>query len=703
MSCPAGSYCKDWQCPAVCQGTNTPCTVPNMMYSCVNGSCVQDSTGLYKSCCDANCSNTTTQLCCNPNSTGECKQINGACPSGWKTITDCSQCNSKIYCCDRAAGSCSTTTYPDYCRGNTVQVNSCSETDCKPPAPPTPTQTVYCCNSSVTPVQCNKVNGTSCPAGSSPVSDCSLCTAPAPPVPVTVHCCNPNTGRCNVANNSCPVGTKQVSDCQTECTAPTPPTPSGSCPQTTCAAGGFPMVFWAEHPPIGVDPTNPALIQYFRNLRSLICGSNPAGLCVTKFLLRVEYPVNDKGVPNCFYPSKTNSLYTELLQYIPEGVTMYAMPYIDRADPWLKYPDTPDGQAFMTTQQIPCNMACGSPPCKSPCPAGYECHNGDCWMPQADESCGWCGPTQKCYQNPGAKSPKCITLCDAGMCCANSLYKGLGLCCDPNYPDVTCSNDFAKAVYLVKQWNDLMGRELFTGIVIDAQSVGWDSGVSMKFFRQAMRQLGVSYKVGTTYDGSKISSGVALLTATDDTRADEMYPEVYNLTTSCNNGDLPWPVGTELVDSYYEKTLGGCDAYPYPAANSMYAQAWKTATPAQTLWNGNGVQNFQTIIKNNWSWAQGLTPDVASRIFPLFSVEISGDNPYQTCAYPSGQGGPCGIPNAFGVWNTPQGAQEFIKFVKIFSQAVGTILPPGSTNIPITNYGIFSVPLLPLQWTGWQV
>ena len=460
------------------------------------------------------------------------------------------------------------------------------------------------------------------------------------------------------------------------------------------------MVFWAEHPSIGVDPTSPAVIQYFRNLRQLICQTNPAGLCVSKFLLRLEWPLDNNGNPNCFYPSKSSPLYTELLQYIPSTVTMYSLPYIAPDDPWLAYPDTADGRAFIATQSLACNVACSPPPCSRSCLPGYECHNGDCWMPRPDAECDGCGSVQKCYLNQGGKYPKCITLCDAGMCCQNSAYKGKGLCCDPRSPDTTCSNDFAKAVYLTKQWNDLLGRQLFTGIVVDAEGTGWDAKVSMRLFRQAMRQLGVSYKLGTTYDGSKISSGVELLTATDDSRADEMYPELYNLTTACNDGNpnLPWPVGTQLVDSYFDSTIGGCQTIPYPAANSLYAQAWKTPNPAQTLWNGHGVFNYYNIIKHGWSWAQGLTPDVSSRIFPLFSVETSPDSPNQTCSYP-----PCGIPGSFGNWNTVEGAQQFIQFVKLFSKEVANILPPGSSNIPIENYGIFTVPVLPLAWTGWTV
>jgi hypothetical protein len=260
----------------------------------------------------------------------------------------------------------------------------------------------------------------------------------------------------------------------------------------------------------------------------------------------------------------------------------------------------------------------------------------------------------------------------------------------------------AKAVWLVKKWNDLLGRKVFTGIVVDAEGTGWGADVTMRYTRAAMRQLGVNYKLGTTIDGSRVGGAIDLLTRTDDTRADEMYPEVYNLTTDCNKSNLPWPVGTQLVDSYYAPTIGGCATLPYPAANSIYAQAWKTSNPAQTLWNGNGVQNFYTILKTNWGRTV-LTQDVANRIFPLLSVETSDDSNVNTCSYPAGNSGTCGIPNAFGVWNTVQGAQQFIQFINLFSQNMQSVLGPGSATIPITNFGIFSFPIMPKSWTGWIV
>ena len=791
MSCPVGSYCKWWQDASVCQGTNTPCSIPGMKYSCANQTCVQDpKNGLYDSCHEANCTDTTPRYCCNPEAPGttKCGLVNGSCPSGYTVVSDCSKCGTPdktVFCCDQSQTPAKCGPYTNTCPESMQPVSSCDE--CK-------STDVYvkCCDSSI-PSCSTQLNN--CSNGTYEVSDCAYCTSPLPPptqivsccsktqcllAPIAcpagftqvdscddckIECCDTNAWTCNTYSGKCPQGTTampcsscnkptpaNVSCCNTttwtckddypgtcppgltqmdcsKCVNPNPTMvdccdtsswsfqkfpgkcpqgyvpmsqeqcvapPSGSCPLTQCAQGGFPIVMWSEHPPIGDDPTSPAVIQYFQNVRNFICNSNPAGLCVTKFLLRLEVPVSDKGVHNCFYPEKTNPLYTELLQYIPDGVTMYALPYISNIYPWVSYPDTPDGQAFYETQKVTCGTECAPPPCPASCPAGYQCLNGDCWQSRPDSDCDGCGFVQKCWINNGAVKPKCVTECH-GMCCNGTS----GLCCSDS--DIGCSNDMAKAVWLVKSWNDLMGKELFKGIIVDAEGTGWGAEATIRYTRAAMKQLGVNYKVGTTYDGSGIAKGADLLTRTDDTRTDEMYPEVYNLTTACNRTDLPWPTNSQLVDSYFNPTIGGCTTVPYPAANSLYAQAWKTSTPAQTLWNGNGVQNFYTILKHGWGNAV-LTQDVANRIFPLLSVETSGDSNINTCSYPAGSGdGPCGTPNAFGVWNTTEGAQQFIQFVKLLSQNMPSVLGAGSAVIPITNFGIFSFPLLPKAWTNWTV
>jgi hypothetical protein len=454
-------------------------------------------------------------------------------------------------------------------------------------------------------------------------------------------------------------------------------------------------MMWAEHPPIGVDNTDPVVIQYFKTVNNFICNTNPAGLCVNKFLLRLEVPVESDGTRNCFYPSTSSPIYTQFLQNLPTDFELYAMPYFDNTTSWLAYPDTPQGVADMgpLLTAMSCNAACKAPACTRDCPAGYQCVAGDCFMPSTQ--CGTCMPGQTCWQLVDAKYPKCLSECK-GNCCAGTVdSNGFGTCCDTDH----CDNALAKAVYQVAMWNTVLGRKLFKGIVVDSQSTGYPTATMMTRFREAMRHLNVSYKLGVTYDGSDIAKPVADLSATDDTRVDEAYPEVYNLTTQCNvNGQDAWPLNSQLVDSYYNSKIGGCTTVPYPAGtSSMYAQAWKTSSPAQTLWNGNGYQNFQTIMRYGWN-RPGITQDIANRIFPLFSVETSPDSNITTCLYPAGSDGDCGTPNAFGVWNTVQGAQEFIKFLKLFSSGVKTILPPGSGQIPLTNYGIFSFPIMPKSW-----
>lgn len=687
--CGASSYCKDYLCPAVCQGTNTPCSIPGMKYSCSGTTCVQDPNGLYNNCCDANCANPTPpppslSYCCNAN-TGDCATINGGqCPIGYSPISDCSLCKAPsktVNCCNDSTGECSTAT--NVCPDNLRPVDDC--TTCVKPLPP-PEGVYSCC-----------LNGKcfqtlfGCPQGWNQVSDCSQCSSPPPPT--TVNCCETSTGNCKPYTGQCPPNTKQVPVCNNT-TCPTPPPPSGTCPQPVCQ-GGFPIVMWSEHPPIGSDVNNPAVIKYFRDANTVICNTNPAGFCVKKFLLRLEVPVESDGTRNCFYPSLTSPMYTEFMKNLPDDYELYAMPYFDSTTSWLTYPDTPQGTQDMgpLLTAIPCNASCVAPKCPPSCPSGYQCVAGDCFQPAT--GCGTCQPGQTCWLGFGAKYPKCLNECK-GTCCAGSVdpQHGLGTCCNSQY----CDNQLAKAVYQVKKWNDVMGRPLFKGLVVDKESAGYAPSTISTRFRAAMRQLGVSYKVGVTYDGSSIATSLADLSATGDNRIDEAYLEVYNLTTQCNPGKDPWPVNSQLVDSYAFPNIGGCKTVPYPpGTNSIYAQAWNSPTPAQTLWNGNGYQNFQTIMNYGWK-KPGLTQDLANRIYPLFSVETSPDSNVNTCWYPAGSNGTCGTPAALGLWNTVQGANEFKKFIGLFQAGLESILPPGSGQIPAANYGIFSFSLMPKAW-----
>lgn len=683
MSCPAGSYCKNWQCPAVCQGTNAPCNTPGVRYSCSGSSCVQDSNGMYDDCCQANCTNPTPNTCCS-SMTGACGNYNGACPAGWSNVSSCDKCqlpSTTVYCCDDKPKQCSTA--QNACPANLRPIDSCTE--CTAPLP----VYVQCCDTGSG--FCQQYNN-SCPTGTSKVSDCSQCyVTPLPPFPppLPVYSCCLN-GSCFKSPIGCPSGYNVVSDCS-KC-PPVPPI-TDTCPNGSCAKGGFPVTFWAEHPPIGSDVNSPEITQYYQLMNKFICQPNPAGLCVNKFLLRVEIPVEPNGSRNCFYPALNSPLYTQLLVNLPTNFELYALPYFDPSISWAAYPDTASEIAELgSLATIPCTDTCNVTPCSGACPSGYQCVNGSCYT--TSDQCGTCPSGQSCLLGYDKKYPGCLSSCK-GSCCAGTVDpSGSGNCC--NAP---CDNALARAVFQVKKWNELLGRQLFKGIVVDQEGSGYSRAVIASKTREAIRTLGLNLLIGTTYDGSNIGRCIADLTATDDTKIDLAFPEVYNLTTQCNPGKDPWPMNTQLVDSYDDSpTLSGCTVVPYPATNSLYAQAWKTTNPAQTLWSGNNGVNFQSIIK--YGWSKQVTQDVANRIFPLLSVETSPLSPVQTCMYPSDAGGPCGVPNAFGVWNTVQGAQQFIQFVKLFQGSLSNIFLPGSGTIPTQNFSIFSFPIMPKAWFG---
>jgi hypothetical protein len=414
-------------------------------------------------------------------------------------------------------------------------------------------------------------------------------------------------------------------------------------------------------------------------------------------MLRLEVPVEPDGTRNCFYPSTTSPLYQEFLQNLPDDFELYAMPYFDKFTSWATYPDTPQGLNDMgAIATMACNAPCSILTCGDACPAGTSCINGDCYLPKTD--CGVCPGEQICVAKPG-KYSLCLTPCN-GMCGEGTVNPdgSPGFCCNANI--ATTENQLAKAVYQVVQWNKVLGRNLFKGIVVDHEGSGYSRTTIATKMREACRFFNVNLLLGTTYDGSNIGSCVADLTATDDTRFDFACPEVYNLTTNCNdNGVNPWPKGTQLVDSYDKApTIGGCTATPYPSTQSLYAQAWNSPNPAQTLWSGgsNGV-NFGNIIK--YGWNKLVLQNVADKIYPLLSVETSALSNITTCKYnQGGSGGPCGIPNAFGAWNTVQGSQEFIRFVKLFQSSLSNIFAPGSGNIPTENFGVFSFPIMPNTW-----
>ena len=347
MSCGPSSYCKTWLPVPVCQGTNTPCgpSPPVIqMFSCSNGLCVGDPKGTFASCSQANCQPPVpkmfrcsgTQCISDPNGTfASCDEANcnpspppaGQCPPSsycqtWQQPSTCHGypniiCGGPtppppvyVNCCDKSNPlqyKCSKSL--NSCPAGTTQVSDCPTQCVTPPPPPV---YVNCCDKS-NPLQykCSK-SLNSCPPGVTQVSDCpSQCVTPTPPPPTTVNCCdksNPLKYTCGPFQGFCPAGMTQVTDCSLECKTPTPPPPSGTCPNLNCSQGGFPIIFWSEHPPIGTDPMSPEIIQYYQLMNNFMCNPNPAGLCVNKLMLRLEVPVENDGSRNCFYPSLSSPL-----------------------------------------------------------------------------------------------------------------------------------------------------------------------------------------------------------------------------------------------------------------------------------------------------------------------------------------------------------------------------------------------------------
>ena len=264
MSCPTGSYCKSWQNPPVCQGTNTPCgfTPPPPVvktYSCTTGTCVEDPKSSFNNCADA-CAQTPqpnppgpvygTLTCVKQrtvasNDPFEAKYLYNAstCPVGYEPqfccepngattwpLIDNDPNSGNVYC--PKLGSIITTigdyqptcsTYPSQkCCGEGVCYDSLTS-DCErissssgslggyfvkvascdecPPANP-----AICC---VPDQSCGPANGPTCPPGSQQVPDCSFCSMNY------VTCCNRNTstGTCYTQLNQCNSGDDQITGC----------------------------------------------------------------------------------------------------------------------------------------------------------------------------------------------------------------------------------------------------------------------------------------------------------------------------------------------------------------------------------------------------------------------------------------------------------------------------------------------------------
>jgi hypothetical protein len=175
-ACPSSTYCKWWQCPAVCQGSDSTCVVPGQKYSCANGTCSIDANGKYDNCCDA----------CNPPPSPA--------PPSPKPV------GNNVNCCQN--GKCFTA--PNACPTGSTQVDTCNK--CYQ----------HCCGQQVVDNKmvnvCSPKTAAGCPAGTNFVEDCSQCSGPVQ----NIFCCHPDLAQCcpyTSSDGSCAYGAVPTLDC----------------------------------------------------------------------------------------------------------------------------------------------------------------------------------------------------------------------------------------------------------------------------------------------------------------------------------------------------------------------------------------------------------------------------------------------------------------------------------------------------------
>ena len=716
-TCP-GSYCKYWMCPAVCQGSNDLCVVPGAKYSCASGSCAQDPNGLYDNCCDA-CNPpipAATVKCCD--SQYNCN-TRTACLSGETVVSDCSLCKKPpppvtVSCCNNVTGCAQRPA----CLAGENQVSDCSQC-----------QEVKCCDvqyrtCSTAYNNCNIDNNLV------QVPNCDVCTN-------SQYCCDGKGGCYNelTNNNTCDTGEIKVQSCSSECVE--------SCCSIVINSSNTAYEYQCN--PLDSDGT----------CNSYITQSNIVPSC--KFCIGAPSQIL---LPCCNVITGVAGAYTLTDGQCPADMVPILNPTDCQRQPQFCcglnenicspkssiYDTCPSG----TNPVFDCNDCV---PPRGVCPQ-FECGPNSTPIVLWSEYPGTIGTDNSlksvydyyytlnrfiCQTNPGNICVQKVILRievpveDDGtrnvfypsntsvlfLNFLNNLPDNFELYALPyvsvaqpwtTYPDTAtgqsdlsfisslspAGQEIAKAVYLVNQWNKFLGRKLFKGIVAEPLSSDIPKDVYLQSFRTVMPKLGTIYKLGCMYDGNFMSIVAADLGVTNGW--DEAYPTIYNLfTKDCLTNPLTGKPGT-LVDSSDSTTSyqnPSCPNYPTPSTQSLYAQAWKSSTPADTLFHFTGqngaISSFLTfldLIQNGFDvWPGGFDPSILNRIFPLFSVETSPSSGINTCIY--GLNGGCGQRNAFGVWNTANGAQQFVKFLQMFSSAV---------NIPVSNCGIFTFPLVPTAW-----
>ena len=159
----------------------------------------------------------------------------------------------------------------------------------------------------------------------------------------------------------------------------------------------------------------------------------------------------------------------------------------------------------------------------------------------------------------------------------------------------------------------------------------------------------------------------------------------------------------------------GCGYSP----SSIYYTSWlasnRTAKAADIIWNQDkifpkaklkpGFGPLKHFILDDMEGKNSIMDKfIVMRTCALLSIETSHGMGTADCLYPNypanATGPPnmianCGIPNAFGTWNSSKGLDGF----KTLTTSVKN--GPSSTEftgIPFGSVGVFSYPLLPLSW-----
>ncbi len=271
---------------------------------------------------------------------------------------------------------------------------------------------------------------------------------------------------------------------------------------------------------------------------------------------------------------------------------------------------------------------------------------------------------------------------------------------EPQYPwtwDPGEGNSVEQAVKVINDWNVIINgidpSRTIKGIAFDPEGSGIAKEDMVCFARTKMATYGMNIKVGLTLAGKAIADAVNWGQLNNCYKVDESYLQIYNLYTQCIGS------GTIYVDGFDPAgnpcLIGSCAPSP-GCGSSIYLEALGYPDPAQAVFDANANYNhtFKGILTQpqmNWN-LQNIPAGTAQYIYPMFTVEaMIGAN----CMYPNtNDPSKCGQVDGFGTWT----AQDFLRFVNIFSDNIGSMTNLGAENIPKSNYGIFQYAFIPDSW-----